>query len=117
MKSSEVSVITVTSQVLGNATPRLSTSVRLFRLTLPKFSRLNSNVTFALPSASNSVCTLRFATPITGFCTNDTGVPLISSGLLSLSTPSGSDPFTDASVTRVPLGEVPLVVAVFVKEV
>ena len=50
-KQAELKLKTVTAQVLGKVVARLSINVRLFKLTFPKFSRLNSKVTSAEPSA------------------------------------------------------------------
>ena len=60
---------------------------------------------------------MRLATPNNGFCVNETGVVLLSSGLLSPSEPSGSEPFTEPSVTVVPPGDVPVAVAVLENDV
>ena len=115
IKSSDVRFVTDTEQVLGNAAARLSVNVILLRLTSPKFSRLNSKVTFALPSGRSTVSTVRLAIPMTGFSVNS---KLVGSSLLVGSpSPSGSglDPLCESSETGSPVGVRASAVAVLLK--
>ena len=117
IKSSEVMPITVGVQGAGKAASKSSTICTFARFVVPMFCKLNSKVTKLEPLALLSVFTTRFAKPSRLVEEVLTGVVLLL--LPGLPSPSGSGlaPFVETSVTEVPLGAVPVKVAVLLNEV